>query len=111
MMVDKRDSFVCSRTFKLDGGKILLVGGSIEHPKYPAKDSPVRCDIVLWSWYIVPSEKDSNVSDVTYMVFVDPKGWIPNAITNAVANDQAQNCQRVKDMLEGKEKKKGWSLF
>mmetsp|Transcript_3803 Transcript_3803/g.3251 ORF Transcript_3803/g.3251 Transcript_3803/m.3251 type:complete len:208 (-) Transcript_3803:253-876(-) len=100
MMVDRRDSITAMKTEEKDGG-LLLIGGSIEHPDFPAKDSPVRCEVLLWSWYIVPSKDDPNVSEVTYIVHIDPKGWIPNAVTNAVSNDQAMNVKRVKDILEG----------
>lgn len=36
---------------------------------------------------------------VTYVVNVNPNGWIPNAIVNIVCNNQAMNVSRVKNKL------------
>lgn len=101
MMIERRDSVVCSKVFDLGDGKILLLGGSIEHADYPPTSAPVRCNIELWAWHLVPDEADPESCVATYIIFVDPKGWIPTQVTNSVSNEQAMNVKRIKDYLEG----------
>jgi len=112
MMIDKRDLVLLSRHYVEADGTIFIAGGSYEHKDAPAQESPVRADIPVWGYILAADEKDANVTNVIYVVFIDPKGWIPKPIINAACTDQAMNIKAMRDLLEGKkEEKKKWGLW
>ena len=107
--VDKKKAFVTQRetllttaTIKLDNGSTFIGGQSIEHPKYPPKSEYVRAHIYIWGWLLTPEKGDSNKTDVLYIVYLDPKGWVPTAVFNAFVSEQAQNARKLKNFLEKK---------
>ena len=107
--VDKKKTFVTQRetlmtttTLKLDNGSTFIGGQSIEHPKYPPTSEYVRAHIHIWGWLLTPVKGDSNKTDVLYMIYLDPKGWVPTAVFNAFVGEQAQNARKLKSFLEKK---------
>jgi len=108
LVVDKRDCVVLSGLYE-ENGQIIFAGASHEHESYPPKDSPVRCQIILWGYILTPDEKDPNVCNIVYVVLIDPKGWLPKTVTNSVSQDQAMNVREIRNFIEGKkQEKKGW---
>mmetsp|Transcript_56539 Transcript_56539/g.89791 ORF Transcript_56539/g.89791 Transcript_56539/m.89791 type:complete len:330 (-) Transcript_56539:68-1057(-) len=50
---------------------------------------------ILTSGYIARDSTDGKGCELTYIVQVDPKGWLPSWVVNIVASDQADNVTRI----------------
>jgi hypothetical protein len=87
----------------LDDKSALVLGESIEHPDHPEKKGMldyVRGKIFS-SGYHVKANGDRSCF-VTYLVSVDPQGWLPPMITNLIAADQAENVKRLRNHFAAK---------
>jgi len=66
----------------------------------PVPSGFVRGHIEASGFVIKEVEGDTNKSHVSYIVHVDPKGWLPAWAVNLSAVDQARNVGRVKRHVE-----------
>lgn len=53
----------------------------------------------LRAGYVFREPKDGGPVRMTYVVNVNPNGWIPTRLVNFVCNSQAMNVSRVKNKL------------
>jgi len=84
-----------------DKGTHVIVSRSVDHQKYPEQKGIVRGEILETGYIIRPNASDPrNKSDLSYVVQVDPRGYIPSWAVNMVAADQAKNVLRVKKYFE-----------
>lgn len=94
MVVSNRD-FVMARAVRVnDDGSILANHVSIEHPEKGDQKGFVRGEIDVSGYYIVP--KSDNSCTCYYVVQLDPKGWIPTVVVNAVASKQPLVLAKLK---------------
>mmetsp|Transcript_74228 Transcript_74228/g.135550 ORF Transcript_74228/g.135550 Transcript_74228/m.135550 type:complete len:300 (-) Transcript_74228:58-957(-) len=79
-----------------------------EHTAVTLVESVVRADCPAsdstWSWvrgeikvsgYMAKDDPNGDGCELTYIVQVDPKGWLPTWVVNIVAADQADNVTRI----------------
>jgi len=95
--INNRD--FCYRTLSTmpDEHTAIAIAWSVEDDECPPDSTwggAVRGEI-LASGYIARDIPGTESCELTYIVQVDPKGWVPVAITNLVAADQADNVTRV----------------
>eukprot|EP01112_Ceratiomyxa_fruticulosa_P022134 TRINITY_DN8021_c0_g1_i2.p1 TRINITY_DN8021_c0_g1~~TRINITY_DN8021_c0_g1_i2.p1 ORF type:complete len:253 (-),score=61.70 TRINITY_DN8021_c0_g1_i2:127-885(-) len=83
-----------------DGETYLCVAYSIERDDVPPDPNFVRGVIYATGYIYKPVEGDPSKSHLTYIVHVDPKGWLPVMVVNMVAADQAGNVASVKEHFE-----------
>ena len=100
-LVTQRETVAVRKGITLDNGTFMSIGNSAEHTKFPVKKDYIRAE-VLWSWILTPVENDPNKTNVIYIVAVDPKGWIPGPIFNAVIHEQAQMVKKLRTFIEKK---------
>jgi hypothetical protein len=62
LLIDKRDCVTLSR-YQETNGLGMFVRATIDHPDFPTKASPVRCEIPIWGWIIDPSN-DTNKNNL-----------------------------------------------
>lgn len=97
MMVSNRD-FVMARSVRTnDDGTIVANHVSIEHPDVGENKGFVRGEIDVSGYFIEPLSDSS--CRVTYVVQLDPKGWVPTAAVNLVAVKQPLVLARMKKHL------------
>eukprot|EP00742_Colponemidia_sp_Colp-10_P000318 GILJ01000355.1.p1 GENE.GILJ01000355.1~~GILJ01000355.1.p1 ORF type:complete len:209 (-),score=28.67 GILJ01000355.1:121-747(-) len=97
-----RDFVWDDRNFMKDG--VGFAGGqSVSHHDAPEVDGLVRGEILTSGYMAVPVT--DHTCKVTYVVQADPKGWLPVAVTNFVATDQASNVIRIRDHFAKKHQK------
>lgn len=100
MFVTQRETVVVTKAIKQEDGSTLVVQRSVEHPDYPEIKDYVRAGVYLFAWLLNPDKEDENKTNVTSMIFVDPKGWVPVPVFNAFVHDQAQSVKKLKDYME-----------
>lgn len=98
-LVTQRETVMCIQTLEHDGGS-LRIGRSIEHPKYEPRKDYVRAFIHIYAWLLIPDPADANKTKVVYMMFVDPKGWVPTALFNTFVEQQGTRAQKLKTYAE-----------
>ena len=97
MVVTNRD-FVMSRGIKKnDDGTVLSNHVSVVFPNHPEQKGYVRGEVDVSGYYFEP-QGDKCV--VTYVVQIDPKGWIPSVVVNSVASKQPLILAKLRDFLE-----------
>ena len=89
-----------TKVFHLEQNSVLIVGKSIEHPAFPPRTAYVTAQVHIWGWLLTPVKDDVNKTHALYIMFVDPKGWVPTTIFNAVVHEQAQNARKLKNFVE-----------
>lgn len=89
--VSNRD-FVMLTWKKVDGNKIYFLNSSIDYP-VPAVNGVVRAQIIVGS-YGLEKLKD-NVTKITYISHSDPKGNIPEALSNVTSKKQSETPHLV----------------
>ena len=104
LIIDKRDCVTLTKFQQENDGTCIFVGGSIPHPDYPVKQSPVRCEIPLWGWILTP--RNGNTTNLIYIVLVDPKGSVPKSMINTFYKDQAMSVRNVRNIVEDKKNPK-----
>ena len=65
----------------------------------PEVKGVVRAEIIETGYYI-RENKEAQTCSVTYLVQIDPKGWIPVLLINAAAADQAGTVGRLKNYFD-----------
>jgi len=79
---------------------VVCASISIEHELCPEDPQYVR-GVILTSAYICKEITQNPVrTHVSYVVQVDPKGWLPAVVVNLIAAEQARNVLRLKKFFE-----------
>jgi len=81
----------------VDEHTALVIASSVERADCPPSSSTwhwVRGEIKV-SGYMARDASDGVSCELTYIVQVDPSGWLPNWVVNVVAADQADNVTRI----------------
>jgi len=99
-LVAQRETLILIKDIVREDGSILVLERSIEHPSHPTKQDCVRAFVHLWACILIPDKEDPNKTGVTFIIFIDPKGWVPKTLFNAVVNGQAMNVQKLKTYVE-----------
>eukprot|EP00752_Nemacystus_decipiens_P011149 g9905.t1 len=78
-----------------------LVSKSVERPEVPdmqklCKRIRATADV---SGFVFREPKDGGPVRITYVVNVNPNGWIPTKLVNIICNSQAMNVSRVRNKL------------
>ncbi|CAM9314654.1 unnamed protein product [Ectocarpus sp. 6 AP-2014] len=78
-----------------------VVSGSIERPEVPDMEKLCKRirSTVKTSGLVFREPKDGGPMRATYVVNVNPNGWIPSKIVNIICTNQAMNVSRVKNKL------------
>jgi len=102
-MIKNRDLALFGVVVKLEDGRWLCSYTSIEdEKKLPLDSNFVRAE-VLESGYVLKPIKGEDGQDstfVTYIVQLDPKGWIPTWAVNATATEQAKVLANMNSSLK-----------
>jgi len=98
MGIPYRDFCLENLVVMLDEGTVLSLAQSVERLDVPEKPPFVR-GTVLASGYLAKSI-GQNRCELTYVVQVDPKGWLPKWVVNLVAVDQTDNVTRIADYFK-----------
>jgi len=93
--------FLWFQYFGMENDICVTVSRSVTHPDCPSIPKFVRGEI-LQTGYIARPMGDKKCS-LSYVVQVDPKGWIPTWAVNMSAADQAMNVARVKEYWVSKQ--------
>ena len=102
-LVTQRETLIACQIYTLDNGATLFLGKSVEHPSYPPRTEYVRAEIHVWGWLLTPDQSDPEKTHALYIVFMDPKGWVPTVAFNAIISQQAQNARKLKEFIEASE--------
>jgi len=100
--VTNRDFFVCAGEKITDDGKVLSAVSSIERPDCPEKDGYVRGILGPSGFVVKPLDNDDEGKPrcmVTYMAQVNPMGWIPTLVANAVGVEQPMCIINIKNAI------------
>ncbi|CAG9331624.1 unnamed protein product [Blepharisma stoltei] len=87
------------------GNHTLIPAINVVTPQCPAKDGFERGEMRASGFY-VESLSDANTCRLTYVVNVDPKGLIPNMVTNKVQEEQSMNVHKLRKFLGDREKRR-----
>eukprot|EP00762_Andalucia_godoyi_P007836 ANDGO_01771.mRNA.1 Steroidogenic acute regulatory-like protein 1 len=100
MMVSQRDFVTGRYVKKMEDGSWVIVAVSTTHASAPEVKGVVRADTKQSGWVFRPSPEDPNKTFVTSVTAVDPKGWIPAPVVNAVAVKNPLSLAKVRDIIE-----------
>jgi hypothetical protein len=103
ILIDKRDC-VTLTSYQKDGNEEIFVGGTINHHDFPAKNSPVRCEIPIWGWVLTPISESK--TKLIYIVLADPKGSVPKSVINAFCREQGMCVRNVRNIVEQRKNSK-----
>jgi len=84
-----------AKAFDLPEGTFYILSQSVDYDKIPPNPKCVRGEILDTGILITPVSE--NTCSVTYVLQVDPKGWVPTFIVNLAATDQATNVLRIRE--------------
>ena len=91
-----RDAVFVQGVKEVDG-TYYLATKSFEFEEKPPVDGYVRVDINIAGFIIKPVEAYRSV--VTYIMNVNPGGWVPSFVINMVQKKQAEAVLRLRDCL------------
>jgi len=99
-MVTPRDfSTLTASTFDKKTGNAILLSKSIVHKDIPEQTGYVRGDLLNSGYIIQPNNPEQTQCKVTYIVQLDPKGWIPMPIVSLVSKQQPMTLARLRDFI------------
>jgi len=99
--------YTWSKKWRNDGYG-LATAISILHPNYDEGKGSckgyVRGELIETGFVLKDIGKPEDKKSLfTYILCINPRGWIPTSIVNMVAGDQALNCVRMKDYWDKNE--------
>eukprot|EP01115_Flamella_aegyptia_P014368 TRINITY_DN812_c0_g1_i1.p1 TRINITY_DN812_c0_g1~~TRINITY_DN812_c0_g1_i1.p1 ORF type:complete len:214 (+),score=65.86 TRINITY_DN812_c0_g1_i1:37-642(+) len=97
-LITNRDFLMARAVKTLDDGTILANHVSCEHDDCPEQKGFVRGEIKASGYHFKPT--GDNSCKATYVVQIDPKGWIPTWLVNTVATKQPLILAKVKAVAE-----------
>ena len=93
--VSYRDFVFACRSIQRDDG-ILLVAKSIE-AGVAEKSGVVRGELITSGFYL--KRLGENVTEMTYLVCMDPKGMLPGFIVNQLGKKQCLNVNKIRHVM------------
>jgi hypothetical protein len=100
--VSSRDFVVCAGEKITDDGTVMSVVHSVTREEFPEVKDFVR-GFLSYSGFVVkplPNEPDGRpCCEVTYLVQLDPKGWIAPMVANVVNKDQPLCINKLKNAI------------
>jgi hypothetical protein len=104
-MVDPRDTVVIfSWKIENEGKKIIIAGGSIEHPKAPEVKGRVRAHSAVVGYEII--DVGSERSSLVWIGCLDPKGSVPSMVVNKMIGKQGEVFEKMNQVLKDVKNKK-----
>merc|ERR1712083_393648 len=97
-MLTNRDCSLIGRLRFEPDGSLLVHSQSVVDPTRPERTGFVRMDFKNGGYIIRP--RGEGVFSVTFMICVDPCGWIPNWVKNLVAWKQALVLAKFKNVYK-----------
>jgi len=100
--VTSRDFVVCAGEKITDDGKVLSAVSSIVRPDCPEKDGFVRGILGTSGFVVKPLDNETDGKPrcmVTYLAQVNPMGWIPTMVANAVGIEQPMCIINIKNAI------------
>ena len=94
--VSNRD-FVFATYAQSAADLIVSAGFSVEHPSVPPVKGPVRAHMEIGGF--VFRALGNGQTRVTYTLFMDPKGSIPQMVVNSTQKKQTQNVSKIRAFL------------
>jgi hypothetical protein len=83
----------------------MVFSQSIKHEKTPEISGFVRGELLTSGYIIEPVDgTQQKESKVTYIVQLDPKGWLPTSVVNSVAVDQPKTLASLRNFINTKTK-------
>lgn len=101
LMIASRDIVMACQVNRDLNGAIFCTFASVEHDDYPITEAPVRAEIVIGGWLIVPTEPGK--CHCVYVSEADPKGKIPKFIIKQGIGLAAGFCTGLRKYMEKKE--------
>jgi len=99
-MVTPRDfATLTAATFNKETGSAAVLSKSIIHKSIPEEKGFVRGQLLNTGYIIEPTDGTRKQSNVTYIVQIDPKGWIPMPIVAAVSKQQPLTLARLRNFI------------
>jgi len=108
-LVYNRDFCTFGSVIKLEDGSFVAFSTSVESDLYPPQTGFVRGKLMVSGHYIRPLEGGKGVA-ITYVVQLDPMGWIPSWVANLVSTEQPLVIAQMKDYFENRYKRKDATL-
>ncbi|KAK9695663.1 hypothetical protein K7432_012842 [Basidiobolus ranarum] len=78
--ISARDVLLFSTMKKLEDGKYVMVGKSMDHEKCPTKKGVLRMDVNFLGMCVFAEPEDNTKCRVVFVADGDPKGWVPKNI-------------------------------
>jgi hypothetical protein len=101
LLITRRELLLIGRCrFEPDGGALLTIQ-SITDPEFPETAGFVRADMINGGYIIRPTSKP-DVFLITWTGVVNPNGWIPSWVANAVAWKQGLTLPKFAKHLQNK---------
>jgi len=102
----QREAIVIAKFMYDDDGTIYGVGTSLdEHPDVEDTIYRVRASASLIGWVLKPDPVDPEKTELTYILNIDPKGWIPKTAFNWFAYTQGYNVKPFAEYVEARYQK------
>jgi hypothetical protein len=105
ILVARRD-FAILRCRKEENGCIWIPGASMppefeaHRPEIARRKRYVRGRLAASGFHLTPVTGASHMSVLTYVVQMDPAGWIPAALANKIAVRQPLNVSVIRSLFE-----------
>ena len=81
-----------------NGPNILLCGVSIVDEDLPPTKKYVRGEVMMSGYLLEPISDEE--TRITSIVFVNPKGWIPNFVVSASKNGEFAELMNLAKVME-----------
>ena len=95
--VSHRDFAFLSISKHLEDGSIISTGFSVETPLVPEVGGLVRGEMHMAGF--IMRQVAPNLTRLTYLVHIDPKGSIPTMVINQTQKKQTQNVGKIRNYL------------
>ena len=104
-LVVQREVVILAKFYYENDGTIYNVATSIDFPGIEESIYKVRAQIHLIGWVLLPDPSDPNKTNYTFIMHVDPSGWVPKTLINWFSFTQGYNVRVFGDYVEGRFKK------
>ena len=101
----QRESIVIARFIYDADGTIYGIGASIKDYAGVEESVYVRAEAYLIGWTLKPDPNDPEKTELTYILNIDPKGWIPKPAFNWFVHNQGFNVKPFAEYVEARYKK------
>ena len=93
--VSNRDLVRAFKVIDREDG-VIIASRSID-AGVPEKDGVVRAEVITYGFYL--KRIGDNITELTFLACVDPKGMIPNFLINSMAAKQCDNVNKIRKAI------------